>query len=153
MDGDPSTVNLDPYADPVGIWTIGWGHAICDGPHRELLRGRDAEERARDLYPGGITLDQAEALLREDMAGAARDVLAVVRVPLTDCQFGALVSFVFNVGLSHFRRSTLLRKLNDGDHVGAADEFRKWVFAKGVLLEGLIRRRKAERDLFVRGAA
>ena len=64
-DGDPTTVNLDPYLDPVGIWTIGWGHAIRDS--RGFLRGKENKRRAFSLYSGGLTLGQAEALLRADL--------------------------------------------------------------------------------------
>src|SRR4051812_8633003 len=93
-DGDPTTANLDPYLDPVDIWTIGWGHAIRtrDG----YLWGQRDEARARALYPGGITMDQAEALLRADLLDACRDVNALVKVPLNDHEFDALVSFEFN---------------------------------------------------------
>ena len=61
LDGDPSTTKLDPYLDPVGIWTIGWGHAIRVG--NDFLRGAANRARARALYPGGLTMEQAEALL------------------------------------------------------------------------------------------
>src|SRR5437868_5804272 len=65
LDGDPSTTKLDPYLDPVGIWTIGWGHAIRVG--NDFLRGAANRARARALYPGGLTMEQAEALLRADV--------------------------------------------------------------------------------------
>jgi lysozyme len=71
-DGDPTTVNLDPYLDPIGIWTIGWGHAIWLGS--DFLRGPKNKSRAQALYPGGITLPQAEALLRADLIDTCRDV-------------------------------------------------------------------------------
>lgn len=151
LDGDPTTVNLDPYLDPVGIWTIGWGHALVDPATGRFLRGPGAGPRARELYPEGLTVAQAEALLHADLLDAARDVGALVRVPLTDNQFSALVSFEFNLGA--LRRSTLLRRLNAGDLPGAAAEFSRWV--KGrlpdgrlVTLAGLVARRAAEQALF-----
>lgn len=149
-DGDPTTVNLDPYLDPVGIWTIGWGHAIAvDG---RWLRGEEFETKARSLYPGGITVAQAEALLRADMIDACRDVQRLVTVPLSDGQFGALVSFAFNLGSGALADSTLLRKLNAGDYAGAAEQFPVWCKGRvrGVLqtLPGLRRRRAAERLMF-----
>lgn len=145
-DGDPSTVNLDPYLDPVGIWTIGWGHAIRVGS--DFLRGQENQATARSLYPGGITTDQAEALLRADLMDACRDVEAQVNVPVTDNQFAALVSFTFNLGVGNLRRSTLLRLVNAGDFAGAANEFPKWNKAGGKVLRGLTRRREAEAALF-----
>jgi len=146
-DGDPSTVNLDPYLDPIGIWTIGWGHAISHG--NDFLRGPANRALAKSLFPGGITLEQAEALLRSDLIDTGKDVLALVAVDLTDNQYGALVSFTFNLGLGNLRKSTLLRLLNSGDYDGASDEFLKWNRAGGKVMNGLTRRRTAERDLFL----
>jgi len=150
-DGDPSTVNLDAYLDPVGIWTIGWGHAITY--HGEFLRGPQNRGVARALYPGGITLEQAEMLLRGALVSFARDVLRLAKVPLDDGQFAALVSFAFNCGSGNLGSSTLLRNLNRGDYAGAAEQFLAWNKARksGVLVElpGLTRRRRAERALFL----
>lgn len=150
-DGDPSTVNLDAYLDPIGIWTIGWGHAIT--VPGGFLRGPENKAKARAMYPGGITQAQAEALLRGDLVDTARDVLNMSTVSLDDGQYAALVSFAFNAGSGNLRQSTLLRKLNAGDFAGAADQFLVWNKAKknGVLVElpGLTRRRTAERALFL----
>lgn len=146
-DGDPSTVNLDPYLDPVDIWTIGWGHAIAW--QGRWLRGAQNAAQARALYPGGITRLQAEQLLRGDLLDAGRDVTLAVSVPINDKQFGALVSFTFNLGAGNLRSSTLLRKLNQGDYAGAANEFPRWVRAGGQVLPGLVKRREAERTLFL----
>ena len=150
-DGDPSTVNLDAYLDPIGIWTIGWGHAIT--VPGGFLRGPENKPKARAMYPGGITIAQAETLLRGDLVDTARDVLNMSRVSLDDGQYAALVSFAFNAGGGNLRQSTLLRKLNAGDFAGAADQFLVWNKARknGVLVElpGLTRRRRAERALFL----
>ncbi|ODV00523.1 MAG: glycoside hydrolase family 24 [Rubrivivax sp. SCN 70-15] len=151
-DGDPRTVNIDPYLDPVGIWTIGWGHAI-PAPGGGWLRGAANAATARALYPGGITKAQAELLLRGDLVDTGRDVQRLVKVPLDDDQFGALVSFTFNLGAGSLGQSTLLRKLNAGDLAGAADQFLAWnkgrVNGQLVVLPGLARRRTAERALFL----
>lgn len=146
-DGDPTTVNLDPYLDPVRIWTIGWGHVVRQAGRN--LEGEADRALAHSLYPVGITLAQAEDLLRADLLDACRDVGRLVTVPLSDNEFAALVSFTFNLGAGNLAASTLLRELNDGDRWGAAEQFGRWVLAKGVKLEGLVRRRRAERDLFV----
>jgi lysozyme len=145
-DGDPTTVKIDPYLDPVGIWTIGWGHAISVGGR--FLRGKENRKAARDLYPGGITLEQAEELLRGDLLDTCRDVAALAKVPLTENQFAALVSFAFNCGSGNLAKSTLLKKLNQADHAGAAAEFPRWNKAGGKVLAGLTRRREAEAALF-----
>ncbi len=146
-DGNPKTVNLDPYLDPIGIWTIGWGHAITQG--RIFVRGKANEALADSLYPGGITREQAVALLRTDLMDTGKDVLNIVTVELNDNQYGALVSFAFNLGVGNLGKSTLLRLLNTSDTDGAADEFLKWNRAAGKVLKGLTARRKAERDLFL----
>lgn len=150
LDGDQTTVNLDPYLDPVGIWTIGWGHAITDSKGK-FLRGWPARALAVALYPDGITVSQAEAMLRADLLDSSRDVQQLVTVPLTDNQFSALVSFEFNTGA--LRGSTLRLRLNSGDYSGAAMQFRRWdkgtVDGQLVVLPGLVRRREAERQLFI----
>jgi lysozyme len=145
-DGDPSTVKLDPYIDPAGIWTIGWGHAIRIG--NEYLRGRHNREFAGALYPGGISVRQAEQLLRGDLLDTCRDVESLVEVDLTDNEFAALVSLAFNIGRGNLSRSTLLRKLNEHDYEGAAGQFHVWNKAGGRVLKGLVRRRAAEAALF-----
>ncbi|MDB6144182.1 MAG: glycoside hydrolase family 24 [Pseudomonas sp.] len=146
-DGDPSTATIDPYLDPVGIWTIGWGHAISW--QGTWLKGPENKVQAQTLYPGGISLAQAQDLLKGDLLNAGRDVSLVVTVELTDNQFGALVSFVFNLGINNLRTSTLLQKLNQSDVAGASNEFGRWVKAGGQILPGLVQRRAAEQALFL----
>ena len=150
-DGDPSTVNIDAYLCPANVWTIGWGHAIVD--RGVQLKGAAHLAKARALYPGGITREQAEALLRGDLVPRAASLSRLLKVALNDAQFGALISLLFNIGLGNLSASTLLRKLNAGDRAGAADQFMAWDKARvnGVLqaLAGLTRRRKAERAMFL----
>lgn len=126
---DSESLRLKRYKCPAGYWTIGWGH--------------------RDDTLLEINEAQADEFLKEDVEGAEEDVDMLVEVPITDNQFSALVSFVFNIGGTAFSKSTLLRKLNAGDYEGAADEFPKWVYAKGKKLNGLIIRRAKERSLFL----
>ncbi|HEX6992235.1 MAG TPA: lysozyme [Gemmatimonadales bacterium] len=122
---------LTAYQDVAGVWTIGYGHT-----------GPDVQ--------GGLTITQPQAddLLRADAQKAGDAVLACVSVPLTDGQYGALVSFVYNLGPGALAKSTLLRKLNAGDYAGAQGEFRKWCHAGGKFYAGLLRRRQAEAALF-----
>lgn len=95
-----------------------------------------------------ITEQQAEVLLSKDLTLFEKGVTSLVKVPLTQGQFDALVSFAFNLGLGRLAKSTLLRKVNAGDHAGAAQEFGKWVFAAGNRLRGLVLRREAEALLY-----
>lgn len=150
VDGDKTTPNYDPYLDPVGIWTIGYGHALSE--KGKFLIGKADEARAKAMFNGGITTKQADELLAVDLAGYCRDVQRLVTVQLTDNQFDALLSFAFNVGVSSLKESTLLKRLNSHDYAGAAQEFLKWdkatVKGRKVTLPGLTRRRKAESELF-----
>jgi len=130
-DLDPDRV-LRPGDRLRGTLTIGHGHT-----------GPDVQIGQR------ITAEQAERLLAEDLGEAERGVAALARVPLAENEFAALVSLAFNIGLGSFGKSTLLRKLNAGDRLGAAAEFRRWNKAGGRALAGLSRRRAAEAALFL----
>lgn len=125
-------LELKAYRDSVGILTIGYGHTHA--------------VKAGDI----ITGEQADAFLREDLQVAELTVNTNVKAKLTQGQFDALVSFVFNLGSGNFVKSTLIRKLNAGDYAGAADEFGKWVNAGGKKLPGLVKRRAAEREVFLK---
>jgi len=95
-----------------------------------------------------ITEDQAEEFLRQDLEYFEKIVLNLVKVDMTDDEFGALVSFTFNVGEGNLSTSTLLRKMNENDKEGAAKEFIRWNKAAGKTLNGLTRRRASEERLF-----
>lgn len=133
-------LRLKAYPDPGtggDPWTIGYGHTSRAGPP-DVVRGMT------------ITAAQAEDILRADIEKFSLGVEALIKVPVNENQFGALVSFAFNVGVGAFRSSTLLRKLNAGDYAGAANEFLKWTKADGKTLPGLVIRRKGERSLFLK---
>lgn len=120
------------YLCPANVWTIGYGST---GKHvRQGMR---------------INAAEGEALLKQDVARFERAVNRLVKVHLCQHQFDALVSFAFNVGEGNLASSTLLRKLNAGDEAGAAQEFKRWNRGGGRVLAGLVRRRKAEAELFV----
>jgi lysozyme len=93
----------------------------------------------------------AEQWLIEDLADAEKEVNRLGEGYLTQHQFDALVDFVFNVGAGNFRTSTLFRKLQARDFVGASMEFKRWVRASGKVLKGLVIRRQAEEDWFIKG--
>lgn len=98
-----------------------------------------------------ISKDEADAILRRDLAAIESDIIASLRVLVNQRQFDTLVSFVFNVGIGAFRKSTLLKKLNASDYAAVPDELMKWTRAGGKVMQGLVNRRKAEADLW-RGA-
>ena len=130
-------LELKAYLFPAGVWTIGNGTTI---------------------YPNGVkvkkgdvcSLDQAKAYFAHDLKRFEASVNNLVKVPLSQNQFDALVSLVYNIGSGNFASSTLLKKLNAKDYAGAADQFPRWNKAGGKVLNGLIRRRDAERALFLK---
>ncbi|AHG63199.1 lysozyme [Advenella mimigardefordensis] len=133
-------LRLQAYDDGVGVWTIGWGHT------KGVKKGDK------------ITVAQAEQYLRDDLVRFEKAVNEWVTVPLQQSQYDALVSFAFNVGTGNpdpkygktgFYWSTLRRLLNEGDYIGAANEFLRWDKAGGKVLAGLTRRRKDEYNMFL----
>jgi GH24 family phage-related lysozyme (muramidase)/peptidoglycan hydrolase-like protein with peptidoglycan-binding domain len=124
---------LTAYQDSVGVWTIGYGHTS-------------------GVYSGmTITESQAEAYLKSDLVTSENAVNKYVTYAINQNQFDALASFTFNLGSGNLSTSTLLKKLNQGDISGAASEFDKWVYAGDKVLEGLVKRRAAEKELFLYG--
>lgn len=111
--------------------------------------GSTRDEDGRPFRLGDtITRERADELLRREVAETERQVAAYVSVPITQPQFDALCSFAYNVGVGAFGKSTLLKRLNAGDYAGAAEQFGAWINAGGRPMEGLRRRRRAERALF-----
>lgn len=99
-----------------------------------------------------ITQDDAERYLQLAVQKFAAQVEAMIRVPVSENQFGAIVSLAYNIGVGALSRSTVLKRLNAGDYAGAADAILMWDMAGGKVMNGLQRRRKAERALFLTGA-
>lgn len=124
-------LRLQAYRDGGGVWTIGYGHT------KGVKEG--------DV----ITKEQADAFLAQDVMGAVGAVTALVKIPITQNQFDALVDFVFNVGSTQFASSTLLKLLNTGDYVAASKQFARWKYDNGKEVAGLVARRKDEADLFL----
>ena len=123
-------LRLEAYQDTSGIWTIGYGHT-------------------GGVRPGDcIDQERATQLLEGDLAQAERAVDELVQVSLTDNQFSALVSFVFNEGEEAFAKSTLLRKLNEGGYGLVPACLKSWIFDNGKVLPGLVKRRAAEAALW-----
>ena len=124
-------LKLSAYLDTGKVWTIGYGHT------------------GKDVYRGmKISATQAEALLRGDLKEAEDAVNTLVKTIITQNQFDALVSFVFNVGVAAFKKSTLLKMLNLENYTDASGQFHRWNQDNGKILNGLILRRAAESKLF-----
>lgn len=120
----------EAYKDVAGVWTVCDGHT---GP--DIIRNKRYSDQECDRF------------LWKDLQPAKRTVDRLVKVPLGEYQRAALYSFVFNVGSDAFSKSTLLRKLNKGDHAGACEEMRRWVYAGGMKWKGLQNRREMERSM------
>lgn len=132
-------LRLEPYHDPVGYPTIGYGHLLSREPWASLAKWAP------------ITYEQAYELLQQDLGKAADAVARLCPVPMSDEQRAALIDFTFNCGAGNLQASTLRRLVVRGEGEEAAEQFLRWVFARGVKLPGLVRRRKAEREMFLRG--
>ena len=126
---------LDAYQDSVGVWTIGIGHTSAAGTPFPVK---------------GMTITSAEAdeLLAHDLRGIESDISSCVTVNLEQYQFDALISFVFNLGIGNFRKSTLLKKVNAGNFTACPAEFLKWGNAGGKPCAALLHRRHSEAALF-----
>ncbi len=130
-------LELKAYDDGVGVWTIGFGTT---------------------KYPNGIrvkkgdtcTLDQARGYMQYDLKVFERAVRESVLVPLNQNQFDALVSLAYNIGTNAFEKSTLVKRLNEGNYQGAANQFDVWVNAGGQRMQGLVKRRTIEKTLFLK---
>ena len=124
---------LEAYKCPAGVWTIGYGHTGAE-VHAGLK----------------ITQEQANKYLKNDLLIHCNNVSRLVKKPLTQNQFDALVSFEYNVGYGNFASSTMLKLLNQGKYSEAALQFGRWVYANKKVLAGLVKRRQAEKDLFLK---
>lgn len=129
------------YQDPVGVWTIGYGTTAAAGvgitPRAHMT----------------ITENLASGYLDAAVTKFAHNVTALLTKPANENEFGAMVSLAYNIGPGAFGKSTVLRKFNAGDKIGAADAFLLWNKAGGKVLRGLTNRRKEERALFLKPVA
>ena len=121
---------LEAYQDSVGIWTIGYG----------VIKGVKKGDQ--------INQEEADHLLKEELPEYEGYINDMIKVPLEQCQFDALVCWVYNLGPNNLKDSTLLRILNDGDYDGVPEQIKRWNKAGGKVLAGLVKRRAAEADLF-----
>ena len=121
---------LTAYQDSVGVWTIGYGHT-------------------KGVFDGmTITQEEAEQMLLTELEEYEGYIENMVTVPLTQNQFDALVVWIYNLGPTNFRNSTLLKELNAGNYNAAGQEITRWNKAGGKVLAGLVKRREAEAELF-----
>jgi lysozyme len=120
------------YADPTGNPTIGYGHLVTSG----------------ESFPNALTPQEGLALLRGDIQSRVDPYLRQVGVALSRNQVDALGSFIYNVGGRNFTSSTLFSQLNAGNYSGAAAQFSRWTYSRGIQLPGLVSRRAVETAVF-----
>ena len=126
-----------PYLCPSGVPTIGYGSTYYPDGKKVTLQDKEiTEQKASEIL---------EYIANKDFGN---NINKVVKVPLNQNQFDALVSFAYNVGNGNFNSSTLLRWLNQGNYKEASMQLLRWDKSKGIVLNGLARRRKAEKELF-----
>jgi len=128
---------LTAYKDVAGVWTIGYGTTARAGLGIIPVEGMM------------ITQDEADRLLLDGLNKFADQIRPMLPADINDNMFGACLSLAYNIGVSGFVRSTMLAKLRDGDYARAADAFLLWNRAGGKVVKGLVRRREAERKLFL----
>ena len=128
---------LNAYYDSVGVWTIGFGTTRYP-IGTQVKKGDTCTELQAELY------------LKNDLVKFENAINRLVKVPLNQNQFDALSSFTYNLGETNLSSSTLLKKLNAKDYAGTADQFPRWNKAGGKVMNGLTRRREAERNLFLK---
>tara|TARA_R100000234_G_C4966553_1_gene164174 strand:- start:145 stop:582 length:438 start_codon:yes stop_codon:yes gene_type:complete len=121
---------LEAYLCPAGVWTIGYGHT------------KDVKEGDK------INKDEADYLLQEEMIEYESYINDFVEVPLEQNQFDALCSWVYNLGPTNLKNSTMLRVLNEEKYADVPQEIKRWNKAGGEVLDGLIKRREAEAKMF-----
>ena len=136
--------SAEPYRDTLAkppVWTIGFGSTRVGGWGDPVNADTPA-----------VTRDEAQTWMARELQVALGVLAQTTSVPLTYQEAGAILDFIYNLGVGAFESSTLLRKVNAGDFEGAAQEFDRWDHAGGVVCAGLLRRRQAETDLFNAGA-
>lgn len=125
------------YLCPAGKETIGYGHVILPGEH----------------FPAsGISEEVAEKILCDDLGDIINGLNLILKVGLNQNQIDALICFIFNIGIGAFRLSTMLRMINNNDFNGAAKQFARWVYCNGKKIDGLVKRRAIEAELFKKSA-
>lgn len=140
-------LELNEYLDSGGAPTIGVGHLMT---RSERMSGKIMINGKGVVYRNGLTVQQCWDLLDQDLDFAEASVNSMVKVSLNQNQFDALVSFIFNVGESAFRNSTLLKVLNAGHFDQVPTQLRRWIRDNGKVVKGLVNRREKEIALWNR---
>jgi lysozyme len=150
---------LRPYLCPAHLWTIGYGHVLYqDQIKLPVVRKDGYTGIIRKEYPLAAkdnrawTQEEVDRLFEDDLVSFERGVLRMSpNLAGSQSRFDAVVCFAFNCGVGNYQRSTIRMKNNRGDYEGAAEAFMMWTKGGGKELPGLVRRRKAEKALYLAG--
>jgi len=149
-DGNLTTIGLQPKECPAGIWTVGYGHALED-KDGGWLKGKTGYDKIKTQYPEYLTLteEQASELLTKELESYERKIDSL-KLTLSQNEFDALVSFIYNLGFGALQKSTLLKRIiaKSGD---IKEAFLMWNKCNGKVLLGLTKRRETEAILFLTG--
>ena len=162
FEGFSHTIYMCPALKP----TVGFGHVVRYNDYFDIFKGsfikrtslllhkkcqgrKETNSLLGKIFPKLITRQNAITLLKHDLGFAVKILQKNVIIELNTRQIGALLSFIYNIGGHAFEKSTLLRKLNQSDILGAADEFERWIYAGKKPLKGLMVRRKKEKEFFL----
>ena len=126
-----------PYKCPAGIPTIGYGSTFYLNGNKVTMKDTPISEEV------------ALSILFSVVEDFSKKVEKLLKVPVNQNQFDALVDFSYNLGIGNFQKSTLLKLINNKDFVGASKQFKKWNKSNGKVLNGLTNRRKEEEELFL----
>ena len=121
------------YICPARKPTIGYGHVILPSEH----------------FPSSITKEEAEILLKNDLVSREKSLNILIKVVITQNQFDALISLIYNIGIENFKQSTLLKFINDKLFDKIPDQFRRWKYINKVISKGLLNRREEEIKLWL----
>lgn len=128
----------EAYKDSVGVWTIGYGTTVIN--NQPVKQGMT------------ITQEQALQLVQQEVNKLWSQIESILKVKINDNQMNALIDFAYNLGFGSLKNSTLMRLVNESKFEEAANQFPRWVYAGGKVLPGLVKRREAERQLFLQNA-
>ena len=149
-DGNLKVIGLQPKLCPAGVWTEGYGRAMFGKDGKFLTKNNTTQAQAEKLATIKTKL-QAEVALIEDTEEFSNKIKPSIKVKINDKIFSSFVSMAYNIGENAFKSSTLLKKLNSKDFIGASNQFKVWNKSGGKVMLGLTRRRESEKNLFLQG--
>ena len=149
-DGDLRVIGLQPKLCPANVWTEGYGRAMKfeDGSFMRKSNTTYEEALARQTIK---TVKEAEIALLEDTEEFSEKIKPFIKVKINNQIFSSFISMAYNIGDNAFKNSTLLKKVNLKDFIGASEQFKVWNKSGGKVMLGLTRRRKSEKNLFLQG--